>query len=175
MARPPAGPQRGEALADLGVAPQYLPQGRGCRRREDGREIARRWVSRIERRDDRVAGGRVGGRDNGTEGARGVHLRHKGDGGAPCGGAADRAACRFRRQAGDLGTERGDVAQQARRRRGASRRIAEEGLAIVADPQMERRQARCQLRMAVRRGQQIVYQGDRGDADGDRATTLHSR
>src|ERR1700756_2953401 len=64
MARPPAGLQRGEAIADLGVAPQYLPQGRGCRHGEDGREIGRRWVSRIERRDDRVAGGRVGGRHN---------------------------------------------------------------------------------------------------------------
>ena len=40
---------------------------------------------------------------------------------------------------------------------------------------MKRGQSRSQLRMAVRRGQQIVHQGDRGDADGDRGTTLHSR
>ena len=76
MARPSAGPQRGEAITDLGVATQYLPQGRGCRRGEDGREIGRRWVSRIERRDDRVTGGRVGGRHNGAQHADGVHLRH---------------------------------------------------------------------------------------------------
>src|SRR5262249_15483993 len=96
------------------------------------------------------------------------------DDGSAGGGAPLRATYRLRRQGGDLGTERGDVTEQ-RRRRTVVHRIAEDGLRIVANPAMKRGQSRRQLRMAVRRRQQIVHQRDRGDADGDRGTTLHSR
>jgi hypothetical protein len=106
------------------------PSRTSSSRRSTSRSVQRAGV------DDAV--GRSGVAASCRSSAAAILVR-KGNDGAARGGAADRAACRFHGEAGDLGTERGDVAQQACHRRETSRPIAEEGLGIVADPQMERR------------------------------------